>query len=323
MADEERPADGARAAADEHVAGGARPPARKDHLRVLDPEREPAAIKALTHPLRVRLLGLLRMDGPATASELAARTGESSAATSYHLRVLAKYAFVAEAENRDSRERRWRAVHAVTTWDHAAMEASPVGREFTGKMARRQLEHLRESLEWYEADLAAGRTDREWLEPSGITDLLPDLTPESLAELKQAFEAKLEELAARDAGDPRAGKVVVAFMGLPVAGRRAGEEGAGGSDGSAGAGGPAAGGPAGPAAAEGPGEAGSPREGAGRTGADSSAGAGRPGDGPGADQAGSTAAGRNPAEAGGPSEAGDPSEAGAPAPRRVRGYTHD
>ncbi|MEV4899315.1 hypothetical protein AB0K48_59350, partial [Nonomuraea sp. NPDC055795] len=51
------------------------------HKRVLDPEHDAAALKALTHPLRIRLLGLLRQDGPATASELAIRTGEPSAST--------------------------------------------------------------------------------------------------------------------------------------------------------------------------------------------------------------------------------------------------
>ncbi|WP_087886754.1 ArsR/SmtB family transcription factor [Streptomyces alboflavus] len=279
MADEERDA--------ERPVGRARPPAGRDHLRVLDPEREPAAIKALTHPLRVRLLGLLRMDGPATASELAARTGESSASTSYHLRVLAKYAFVAEAEHRDGRERRWRAVHAVTTWDHAAMEASPVGREFTGKMARRQIDHLGESLGWYEAARAAGRVGREWLEPSGITDLLPTLTPESLSELKQTFEDKLEELTARDAGEARAEKVVVFFAGLPVVGRVEGDAGDRPAEGADGA----------DRAAE--------VDGAG--GADRAAevdGAG------GADQVVEV------------DVAAEADEAGA-APRRVRGYTHD
>ncbi|GGS20900.1 hypothetical protein GCM10010252_70280 [Streptomyces aureoverticillatus] len=193
----------------------------ESRLRRLDPEREPAAVKALTHPLRIRLLGLLRTDGPATASELAARTGESSASTSYHLRVLAKYAFVAEAEHRDGRERRWRPVHAVTTWDHSAMDASPVGRDFAGIMARRQVEGLGASLARHESDMAAGRLGREWLDHAGITDLMPRLTPESLAELKQAYDDKLEELAARDAGDPRAEQVMVFFAGLPVAARAA------------------------------------------------------------------------------------------------------
>lgn len=43
--------------------------------RTLDPVEDGAAFKALTHPLRLTLLGLLRQHGPATASELAARTG--------------------------------------------------------------------------------------------------------------------------------------------------------------------------------------------------------------------------------------------------------
>src|SRR4051812_14770407 len=52
------------------------------------------ALRALAHPLRNRLLGLLRLDGPATASRLARVVGESSGATSYHLRQLAAYGFV-------------------------------------------------------------------------------------------------------------------------------------------------------------------------------------------------------------------------------------
>lgn len=110
----------------------------EESQRVLDPEKDSAALKALTHPLRIRLLGMLRQDGPATATELSGRTQESSASTSYHLRVLAKYGFVAEAEHRDGRERRWRAVHAVTSWDNAAVGASPsIGRSSTSRAGRR------------------------------------------------------------------------------------------------------------------------------------------------------------------------------------------
>lgn len=189
----------------------------EDRKRVLDPERDAAALKALTHPLRIRLLGLLRQDGPATASELAVRTGESSASTSYHLRVLAKYAFVAEAEQRDGRERRWQAVHSVTAWSNAAMEGSPGSRAFVNVSRRVQIEHLEHSLGRHEADVAAGRLGQEWLEPSGITDLVLRLTPESLTELREVFNRTAEELAARDEGDPRAEQVVLVAAGLPLA----------------------------------------------------------------------------------------------------------
>ncbi|MFI1190599.1 helix-turn-helix domain-containing protein [Streptomyces californicus] len=188
-----------------------------DRHRVLDPTQDGAALKALTHPLRLTLLGLLRQHGPATASELAARTGESSASTSYHLRVLAKYAFVAEADHRDSRERRWKSVHAVTSWSNESMHRSPGGSTVLGVLRRRQVEHLQQSLDRHEADLDSGRLGPQWQEPSGIDDSLPRLTPESLAELWEVFRAKAAELAARDAEDPRAEQVVLVTAGLPLA----------------------------------------------------------------------------------------------------------
>lgn len=189
----------------------------EDGRRVLDPAQDGAALKALTHPLRLTLLGLLRQHGPATASELAARTGESSASTSYHLRVLAKYAFVTEAEHRDSRERRWKSVHGMTSWSNEAMRRSPGGSTILSALHRRQVEHLQQSLDRHEMDLESGRLDQEWQEPSGVSDSMPRLTPESLAELWEAIQAKTDELTARDAGDPRAEQVVLFTAGLPLA----------------------------------------------------------------------------------------------------------
>lgn len=185
--------------------------------RVLDPRQDAAALKALTHPLRIRLLGLLRMEGPATASELAVRTGESSASTSYHLRVLAKYAFIAEAEHRDGRERRWKSVHEVTSWSNAAMAGSQEARAFVDVARRAQLDHLERSLARHQEDLDTGRLGTEWLEPSGFTDLGVRLTPESLTELWETFERTVSELAARDEGDPRAEQVVLFTGGLALA----------------------------------------------------------------------------------------------------------
>ncbi|MFI6061817.1 ArsR/SmtB family transcription factor [Streptomyces sp. NPDC051286] len=195
-----------------------------EQKRVLDPEQDAAALKALTHPLRIRLLGMLRQDGPATASELAARTRESSASTSYHLRVLAKYAFVAEAQPRDGRERRWQAVHAVTSWSSKAMEATSGSRAYVSLSRKAQIQHLEASLVRHEADIADGQLGQEWVEPSGISDLIPRLTPESLTELWEVLDRKLEELTTRDAEDPRAAQVVLLVAGLPLAPRDPGAE---------------------------------------------------------------------------------------------------
>lgn len=62
--------------------------------RVLDVS-DPIALRALAHPLRLRLLRLLRdRRGSATGAELAQATGESTASVSYHLSVLARHGFV-------------------------------------------------------------------------------------------------------------------------------------------------------------------------------------------------------------------------------------
>ena len=66
-----------------------------------------AELRALAHPLRLQLLQVLHAEGPATASQLARRLGESSGATSYHLRALHRAGMVEEAEQRNGRERWW------------------------------------------------------------------------------------------------------------------------------------------------------------------------------------------------------------------------
>ena len=65
-----------------------------------------AQLRALAHPLRLQLLQVLH-EGPATASQLARRLGESSGSTSYHLRALYRAGMVEEAEQRNGRERWW------------------------------------------------------------------------------------------------------------------------------------------------------------------------------------------------------------------------
>ena len=90
-----------------------------------------ANLKALTHPLRVQVLGLLRTYGPATATTLAQRLGLTSGALSYHLRQLERYGFIAEdTERGNERDRWWRAVHRTTEFDAQGLDpaAAEAGR---------------------------------------------------------------------------------------------------------------------------------------------------------------------------------------------------
>lgn len=86
-----------------------------------DPDRDlmltPSRLRGLVHPVRMKLLQLLQEDGPATATGLAARIGQSSGVASYHLRVLAEHGFIVEdAERGNGRDRWWRAVHRSTSF---------------------------------------------------------------------------------------------------------------------------------------------------------------------------------------------------------------
>jgi DNA-binding transcriptional ArsR family regulator len=81
----------------------------------LDVVLDAKGLRALAHPVRVRLIWLLRRYGPSTATRLAERMGLTSGATSYHLRQLGTAGFVEEdTALGNARERWWRAAHRGT-----------------------------------------------------------------------------------------------------------------------------------------------------------------------------------------------------------------
>jgi predicted ArsR family transcriptional regulator len=83
----------------------------------------PAALKALTHRDRLKMLGILRLEGPQTATGLAGRLGLNSGATSYHLRQLALHGFIEIDEGRGNRrDKWWKARHESTLVEPAEAE---------------------------------------------------------------------------------------------------------------------------------------------------------------------------------------------------------
>src|SRR5882757_1176439 len=75
---------------------------------------DPRALRAYAHPVRNKLIGLLRLEGPLTATRAAELLGESSGTTSFHLRQLAKYGLVEEAPGGKGREKPWQATSLMT-----------------------------------------------------------------------------------------------------------------------------------------------------------------------------------------------------------------
>ena len=160
-------------------------------------------LKAVSHPLRMQLLGALRRRGPSTASELARELGESSGSTSYHLRQLERFGFVSDADEQPSgRERRWQSLYDLTTYP-ATLASLDGGREYLDVVRRRQEEHLREDLE-------------RWTEHRpgvGMSDYALSLDPEDL----EALERDIFDVVQRYAGKQGSERVTLHALILPRA----------------------------------------------------------------------------------------------------------
>lgn len=158
---------------------------------------DPSSLKALAHPLRLRLLGLLREYGPATATELGRRLGESSGSTSYHLRQLARYGFVTDAPDRSSRrERAWRASAPLTSFDEAELSREPggaaVAAEFLRAVASGQAER---AARWIDALPDA---EPPWRGAGTVSDWGLSLRRDELDRLQAELEALVARYRAHD-----------------------------------------------------------------------------------------------------------------------------
>jgi DNA-binding transcriptional ArsR family regulator len=181
--------------------------------------RDVDTLRAVAHPLRVRLLGALRSDGPATASGLGRRFGESSGSTSYHLRQLARFGFVVEDSQQPSRrERRWRAAHQVTSFQPVDFLDDPAGRAALAAMSALQLRHLVDTVQRWHREQADW--PREWAGAAEHSDLRLWLRPADLAQLsRELFEvAQRWSERQRPASDPLARPVSVHVLAIPASG---------------------------------------------------------------------------------------------------------
>ncbi|MFI1353399.1 ArsR/SmtB family transcription factor [Streptomyces sp. NPDC020898] len=141
------------------------------------------SLRGLAHPLRMQLLTALRRSGPATASQLAAKLGESSGATSYHLRQLAAHGFVEDAPGHGKgRERWWKSSHEGVEFNDALLkDPDPAVRGaadlFIHEVANA---HTRELSTWL-----GNPTDwsDDWNRSSDLSDMTLRLTPERALEL--------------------------------------------------------------------------------------------------------------------------------------------
>ncbi|GIJ43792.1 transcriptional regulator [Virgisporangium aliadipatigenens] len=158
---------------------------------------ESQVLAALAHPLRRRLVEVLRAGGPSTVGALAAHTAQAVGNVSHHIRVLAAAGLVEEAPElaRDRRERWWRPV---------PRRPVPAGLDAHGRRVR----------EW---DSAPSAELAAWGDAPFRTDRWLHLTPAELARLGTEIEALLERWSRRPAPEEgERGTVFVFAHGVPA-----------------------------------------------------------------------------------------------------------
>jgi predicted ArsR family transcriptional regulator len=154
---------------------------------------DPKALRALAHPLRLRLVGLLRREGPLTATRAGEALGESAASCSFHLRQLAKYGLVEEAGTGKGRERPWRATAQFTSWPTPAEapEAAEATRFLTSVVAQRYAESLQRWID-------SRDETPEWQQAADVGDSFLYLTADELADLGERMRALCESYRERN-----------------------------------------------------------------------------------------------------------------------------
>jgi DNA-binding transcriptional ArsR family regulator len=173
---------------------------------------DPAAIKALAHPARLAVLDQLAPDAQLTATELAAGAGLSPSAMSYHLRALAKWGIVVEAEGTDGRERRWK-LHPGGFMISPAHPAASAAAEST--VVSNLLERQRRAVaQWFAQQVDEGDG---WRDAALVTSSHIWLTLEELEALNQAVADRITELRGRTSESRPAGarRIMLSYLAVP------------------------------------------------------------------------------------------------------------
>jgi DNA-binding transcriptional ArsR family regulator len=176
---------------------------------------DPRAIRALAHPVRMRLIELLAHTGTVTATQASEVLGESPANCAFHLRTLAKYGYVEEAGGGHGRERPWRRTHSGLQFSDQEDAAYTTAVDALAEFALGQLfDRARTGL--------AGRANwpAGWSGQLGMNQTLMYLTPDEATELgRELFELLMrysDRIDHPDRRPPDALPVEVVALGYPL-----------------------------------------------------------------------------------------------------------
>jgi DNA-binding transcriptional ArsR family regulator len=151
---------------------------------------DPRELRAVTHPVRLAILEALRLHEQLTATEAGELIGESPTTCSFHLRQLAKYGFVSEADRGAGRRRPWRLAHRgirFAGWNDDDTDLTIAATALENMLVRTWFE----KFETWER--VRHTYPEEWRSASTLSESLLYLTPAEMREIEEAREALIEK----------------------------------------------------------------------------------------------------------------------------------
>jgi DNA-binding transcriptional ArsR family regulator len=182
-----------------------------DNLRL-----DSRALRVLAHPLRARLLSELRLNGAATATQLAERLSTNTGATSYHLRKLAEVNLVTETGEGTGKQRFWQPAQEAHSWSEADFEGDPDAIAASGWLRQHYFSYFSEQLARWDDERRSWPV--EWRDAAHMSDMLFTATAEELDELMTELESVMARFSERFGDEPRPGarRVSVLLNAMPI-----------------------------------------------------------------------------------------------------------
>ncbi|MFT8704520.1 ArsR family transcriptional regulator [Bifidobacterium aquikefiricola] len=191
----------------------------------------PEQLRALTHPIRLRLLGLLRINGSATATDLARMTKLNTGSTSYHLRILAKYGFIErDTELSSGRKLFWKAKQLYTTIEDPSPDSADVENKLDAAGAFMQVAAAETTRQILQAASDWRTMDSTWQEATTMSDYAMMLTAHEANDIAKQVQGILlaamqkhpliqpgMKQTAQQASDPQRKAVAMQFHLFPIA----------------------------------------------------------------------------------------------------------
>lgn len=160
---------------------------------------DPQAMRALAHPVRLAALTFLQRNGPMTATQLSPHVGATPSVTSWHLRHLATFGLVMDADpgevRGDGRQRYWKAAARGFSFQHGD-ESHAAMRMLTAQLE--ETAHQQADRWWAETEPAL---DTTWRRLAGLSNTGVRLTAAELGKLQHDIDELLGEYVRRADAD--------------------------------------------------------------------------------------------------------------------------